>query len=104
MRSPAARDRARSRSWTPATRSRYTGRMVRLVDTETGQAVGTISDEQLEYLQTQLEEESDADRDYWFDTASLDILEEAGADPTLVTVLRTALGDREEMELRWERD
>ena len=78
--------------------------MVRLVDTESGQAVGTISDEQLEYLQAQLEEESDEDRDYWFDAASLGILEEAGADPALVTVLRTALGDREEMELRWERD
>jgi processive 1,2-diacylglycerol beta-glucosyltransferase len=86
------------------TRSRYTSGMVRLVDTESGQAVGTISDEQLEYLQAQLEEESPEDRDYWFDAASLDILEEAGADPALLTVLRTALGDREEMELRWERD
>jgi processive 1,2-diacylglycerol beta-glucosyltransferase len=77
--------------------------VVQLVDKETGRNVGTISDEQLEYLQAELEEESDDDQDYWFDVASLDILEEAGADPALIAVLRSALGDRDEMELRWER-
>jgi hypothetical protein len=78
--------------------------MPRLVDKETGEIVGTISDEQLEYLQAQLEEESPEDQDYWFDVASLDVLEEGGADPALMSVLRAALGDREEMELRWERE
>jgi len=77
--------------------------MVTLRDKETGSVVGTISDEQLEYLQGQLEEESPDDQDYWFDVASLDILEEEGCDPALVSVLRAALGDRDEMELRWER-
>jgi processive 1,2-diacylglycerol beta-glucosyltransferase len=77
--------------------------MVRLVDKNTGRSVGTITEEQLAYLQAELEEESPDDRDYWFDVASLDLLEEAGADPSLVRVLRTALGDRDEMELRWER-
>ena len=77
--------------------------MVRLIDTDTGGVVGTITDEQLDYLQSQLEEESPDDRDYWFDVASVDILEEEGADPALVALLRAALGDREEIELRWER-
>ena len=77
--------------------------MVKLLDTETGRVVGTISDEQLEYLQSQLEEESPDDHDYWFDVASLDVLEEQGTDEALIQVLRTALGEREEMELRWER-
>ena len=77
--------------------------MVSLLDKETGRVVGTISDEQLEYLQSQLEEDSPDDQDYWFDVASLDVLEEAGADEALMGVLRTALGEREEMELRWER-
>lgn len=78
--------------------------MPRLVDKETGRVVGTITDEQLEYLQSQLEEESPDDQDYWFDVASLDLLEEGGAEPSLMTVLRGALGDRDEMELRWERE
>ena len=83
--------------------SRYTDRVVRLVDKETGREVGSITDEQLELLQAELEEESADDQDYWFDVASLDILEEAGTDPALIAILRTALGDRDEMELRWER-
>ena len=77
--------------------------MVRLVDKETGRDVGTITDEQLEYLQAELEEESADDRDYWFDVASIDILEESGADAALIATLRAAIGDRDEMELRWER-
>jgi processive 1,2-diacylglycerol beta-glucosyltransferase len=77
--------------------------MVQLVDKETGRVVGTITEAQLEYLQAQLEEESDDDQDYWFDVASIDILEDEGAEPALISALRTALGDREEMELRWER-
>ena len=77
--------------------------MATLVDKETGRVVGTISDEQLEYLQSKLEEESPDDQDYWFDVASLDILEEEGADEALMAVLRAALGERDEMELRWER-
>jgi hypothetical protein len=85
-------------------RSRYTTAMVRLVDKETGRDVGRISEAQLEYLQAELEEESADDRDYWFDVASLDVLEESGADAELIATLRAALGDRDEMELRWERD
>jgi len=76
--------------------------MVQLVDKESGRTVGTITEEQLEYLQSQLEEESPDDQDYWFDVASLDILEEAGASAELIAVLRAALGEREEMEIRWE--
>ena len=77
--------------------------MVHLVDKETDRMVGSISEGQLEYLQAQLEEESPEDQDYWFDVASIDALEEGGADATLVQILRTALGDRDEMELRWQR-
>ena len=77
--------------------------MVNLVDKETDRMVGSISEGQLEYLQGQLEEESPEDQDYWFDVASIDALEEGGADATLVQILRTALGDRDEMELRWQR-
>jgi hypothetical protein len=77
--------------------------MVQLRDKETGALLGTITDEQLEYLQAELEEEFADDRDYWFDVASLDVLEEQGADADLMAVLRGALGEREEMEVRWER-
>ena len=77
--------------------------MVNLVDKETDRVIGSITEGQLEYLQAQLEEESPEDQDYWLDAASIDALEEGGADAALVQILRTALGDRDEMELRWQR-
>lgn len=78
--------------------------MIRLIDKETGASLGTITDAQLEFLMDQLEEESDEDQDYYLTTDTVDAFEEAGADPALVTVLRNALGERDEMELRWSRD
>ena len=64
---------------------------------------GTSAEEQLQFLIDQLEEESSEDQDYYINEATLEIFEGAGADPALVTVLRTALDDRKEMEIRWSR-
>jgi len=77
--------------------------MITLRDGETGQPIGTISDEQLRFLQDQLEEESPTDRDYWIDPPTLDALREAGADAALVALLEAAVGGREGVEVRWER-
>ena len=77
--------------------------LVRLFDAETGAAVGSITDEQLQFLKDQLEEESEVDQDYYINQLTLEVFEEDGADPALLEVLRKALGGREEMELRWAR-
>jgi hypothetical protein len=77
--------------------------MVELFDKQTGAAVGTLTDDQFQYLVDHLEEESSEDEDYYVNRATVDILESEGADPVLVEVLRRALGDREEMDLRWTR-
>jgi hypothetical protein len=77
--------------------------MVTLRDGETGQPIGTISDEQLRFLQDQLEEESPSDQDYWIDPPTLDALREAGADEALVKLLESAIGGREGCEVRWDR-
>ena len=78
--------------------------MVRIFDNETGADLGTISERQLQFLVDQLEEESLEDQDYYFNQGTLDFLEENGADNGLVVLLRKALGQREEMEIRWEKD
>jgi len=78
--------------------------MIQLRDGETGAAIGTITDEQLAFLADQLEEESETDQDYWIDAPTLDFLAEQGADPSVVALLRTALGSREGIEIRWTRD
>jgi processive 1,2-diacylglycerol beta-glucosyltransferase len=78
--------------------------MVRLFDSETGAELGTIGDEQLRFLEDHLEEESSDDRDYYFNGTMIDVLEEKGADAELVGLLRRALGDREGVEIRWQRE
>ena len=77
--------------------------MIYLFDDETGARVGTITEDQLQYLIDQLEEDSTADTDYYINRDTLDAFEQNGADPALLAVLRAALGKRDDMEIRWER-
>jgi hypothetical protein len=77
------------------------GATIELLDGETGRPVGHITSPQLQWLIDHLEEESAEDSDYYIDGPTLDMLQEAGADPALILTLRTALGSREGMELRW---
>jgi processive 1,2-diacylglycerol beta-glucosyltransferase len=50
----------------------------------------------------QLEEEALDDRDYHINRPTLDMLEEEHGETELVELLREALGNRDEMEFRWE--
>jgi hypothetical protein len=75
--------------------------VIRLRDASNGADIGTISSEQLAFLVDQLEEEFEADQDYYFDADTIVMLEDAGADPGLLTVLRTALGSREGIDISW---
>jgi len=75
--------------------------MVQLHDKDTGAFVGEIGDWQLRQLMDALEEESSNDRDYFIDQAELEFLEEQGVDPALIGLLRTALGNRDGMEIVW---
>jgi processive 1,2-diacylglycerol beta-glucosyltransferase len=77
--------------------------MIQVYDNDTGVEIGQISEPQLQFLIDQLEEESEKDQDYWINKETLDAFEEEGADPALLAMLRGALGDREDMEIRWER-
>jgi processive 1,2-diacylglycerol beta-glucosyltransferase len=77
--------------------------MVELRDKETGRILGTITDEQLQFLIDQLEEESDTDTDYYINAATLEMFEERSIDARLLALLREALGDRNAMEIEWVR-
>jgi hypothetical protein len=72
-----------------------------LIDLDTKQSVGRISEDDLSWLGERLEKESVDDRDYYFDPATIDMLEGEGASADLLALLRRVLGDREGMELRW---
>jgi hypothetical protein len=78
--------------------------MIKLYDKETGAALGAITDAQLQFLIAQLEEESLTDRDYYINRDTLDGFEESGTDANLLALLRAALGNREEMEIRWSQE
>jgi processive 1,2-diacylglycerol beta-glucosyltransferase len=76
--------------------------MFRLYDEDTKTFIGAISQKQLDFLINQLEEEGLEDRDYAITPMTLALFEGEGVDPVLVSMLRTALGDREEMSISWE--
>jgi len=75
--------------------------MIQLHDKDTGTWIGTVTEDNLQYLIDQLEEESREDKDYYINETTLDIFEERGADKALITLLRGALNGRTEMEIRW---
>ena len=78
--------------------------MIKIYDSANGAWLGTIDEKQLQFLIDQLEEESSQDQDYYINEATLEMFQDAGADPALITMLRAALKGRTEMEIRWSRD
>ncbi|HZO20767.1 MAG TPA: hypothetical protein VFB46_17395 [Gemmatimonadaceae bacterium] len=77
--------------------------MIELRDVERDTTLGTITEEQLQFLIDALEEESTEDIDYYISGDTIDMLEEDGADSQLVGLLRRALIGREGMDIRWSR-
>ena len=78
--------------------------MIKISDKETGSALGTITEDQLQFLIDQLEEEDSEDRDYYLTKDTLDMLERKGMDAELLEFLHNALGNRESMEIVWEEE
>ncbi len=76
--------------------------MIQLFDADSKHPIGTINEAQLAFLQSQMEEESLEDRDYYINTATIDMFESAGADAGLLDLLRKAMTGREEMTILWK--
>ena len=77
--------------------------MINLYDSETGELFGEISEEQFQFLVDQLEEESLEDQDYAITAMTIAYFGEQGADAFLIELLQSALGEREEVVIRWVR-
>jgi hypothetical protein len=77
--------------------------MIRLHDAERNTLIGTITEDQLQFLVDELEEDSAEDRDYYVSADTIDMLEEDGGDSQLVSLLRGALAGREGLDVRWSR-
>ena len=63
--------------------------------------LGEISDDDLQFLRDNLEEESLTDDDYTITRLTLEYLRGNGLSPQLALVLETALGDQDEVEITY---
>jgi hypothetical protein len=79
-------------------------KIVQLHDAETNQPIGEITDDELQFLFDQLERESDTDDDFFIDSATIEMLEDAKAPAHLVEILKKAVGTGEGVEVRWTVD
>jgi hypothetical protein len=77
--------------------------MITLREKQSGRLIGQISEQQFQFLQDQLEEETETDDDYYLTADTIDMLADDGGDEALVELLRNALGDRDDLEIRWEK-
>jgi hypothetical protein len=77
--------------------------MITLSLKDTGAFLGTIDEADLQLLMDQLEEEHERDTDYYVCAETIAILEESGASPSLLKVLKAALGASEGVEITWKK-
>ena len=78
--------------------------MIKIFNCDTTELIGNINEEQLGFLIDQLEEETEEEENYYIDLATLEYLEENGADEELLELLRRALGEEEGIEIRIEEE
>ena len=77
--------------------------MIDIYDEATNQLIGSITEADLQVLVDALEEESRDDHDYYIDAATVDVIADGRATEHLVKVLRTALGTKDGVDIRWQR-
>ncbi len=76
---------------------------IELTDAESGARLGSLSPAQFDSLAAHLEVESTRDDDYYINEATVAMLEQRGADPAAVDLLRQALAGRPDVSVRWRR-
>jgi processive 1,2-diacylglycerol beta-glucosyltransferase len=63
--------------------------------------VGEVSEDDLDFLIDNLEEEWSDDQDYYVNEAMVDALAQKGANAALTDMLKKALGGDEDVEILW---
>ncbi len=78
--------------------------MITLYDCATNNQIGSISEQELQFLTDNLEEEFLEDTDYSITPLELTYFEQHNGPAGLLNLLRQALGQREEVIIRWARE
>ena len=77
--------------------------MPRLYRVDTDETIGQINEKQKQFLVDMLEEEDDADTEYFIDQDTLELFSDNNCDPELLAMLESALDDGEEgVDIGWE--
>ena len=76
--------------------------MFRLINIENDQEIGVITENQLQFLIDNLEEEGIEDQDYYIDEDTLNFLAENDCDEELLAMLTEALEGRTSIDIRYE--
>ena len=77
--------------------------MVFLYNKTTGDLLGEIGEDDLQFLIDQMEEESMKDQDYSITNMEVSYFAEHGASNELISLLREALGEQAEVIILWSR-
>jgi processive 1,2-diacylglycerol beta-glucosyltransferase len=77
--------------------------MIQLSDKENGAPLGTISEEDLQFLIDNLEEEWAEDTDYYLNRTTFEMLKNKGAGQSLLDILEPVFKEREDIEIEWSR-
>ncbi|HVR81679.1 MAG TPA: hypothetical protein VHF02_06315 [Luteimonas sp.] len=78
--------------------------MPKLYDKSNDRLLGEISQQDLDLLIDQFEEESSRDRDYYVNNETFLMLADAGASSALLDAMKEALSASGEADVRWEAD
>lgn len=76
--------------------------MYQLIDIEHDDKIGIITEDQVQFLIDNLEEEGIEDQDYYIDSDALSFLAENDCDEELLTMLTEALEGRVSVDVRYE--
>jgi hypothetical protein len=78
--------------------------MPKLYDQSDDRLLGEVSQQDVDLLIAQMEEESSLDRDYFIDNETFLRLVDAGASSALLDAIKSALDIHGECDVRWEAD
>ena len=77
--------------------------MVYLYNQTMQELLGEISEDELQFLIDQMEEESTKDQDYSITKMEIAYFSQNGASPHLISLLNNALGEQQEVIILWSR-
>lgn len=77
--------------------------MVYLYNQSSGDLIGEINEDELQFMIDQMEEESTKDQDYSITSMEIAYFSQNGATPHLISLLNQALANQQEVIVLWSR-